>query len=98
MSSASHPSTLAADAKTNVGAADLYSLRPIACAVRFVDHDCMLGDSSRLAPMAIFLLGASACGGSALLHAPVADRCASAGLRGCDEIADGVVLVVDGNK
>lgn len=39
-----------------------------------------------------------ACGGAALLRGPVADRCASADLRGCDDIADGVVLVVGGDK
>ncbi|MEO8801430.1 MAG: hypothetical protein ABI551_26305 [Polyangiaceae bacterium] len=38
------------------------------------------------------------CGGTALLHGPVVDRCESAGLKGCDEIADGVIAVADGKK
>ena len=38
------------------------------------------------------------CGGAVLLHGPIADRCESAKLKGCDEIADGVVDVVDGKR
>ncbi|MEO8878711.1 MAG: hypothetical protein ABI461_24185 [Polyangiaceae bacterium] len=40
----------------------------------------------------------SGCGGAALLHGPVADRCESTGLKGCDEIAHGVIDVADGKR
>lgn len=43
-------------------------------------------------------VGALACGGASMLRGPIADRCASADLKGCDDISDGVVLVVGGDK
>jgi hypothetical protein len=36
------------------------------------------------------------CGGTMLLKSPVAERCRDAGLRGCDDLVDGVVGYVDG--
>jgi hypothetical protein len=40
----------------------------------------------------------SGCGGASfVLKSPVADRCRDAGLRGCDDLVDGVVGYVDGS-
>jgi hypothetical protein len=38
------------------------------------------------------------CSASMVLKQPVVDQCSGAGLRGCDEITDGVLAYVDGDK
>ncbi len=50
--------------------------------------------------LGLLVLGAGGCGGSAslVLKIPVSDQCAKAALQGCDEIAEGVLLYVEGKK
>lgn len=40
----------------------------------------------------------SGCSASMVLKQPVVDQCSGAGLRGCDDITDGVLAYVDGDK
>lgn len=51
-------------------------------------------------PLAMALLvGISGCGGaSIILKPPIVDRCSSAGLKGCEQITDGVIQWVEGHK
>lgn len=44
----------------------------------------------------VLTLAGLGCGGTMLLKSPVAERCRDAGLRGCDDLVDGVVGYVDG--
>jgi len=52
--------------------------------------------------MVLTALAASGCGAvggaSFLLKSPVADRCESTGLKGCPELTEGVLLVVEGKR
>jgi len=44
---------------------------------------------------------ATGCGASAaryVLESPISERCTSAGLKGCPQITDGILLVVEGDK
>jgi len=52
------------------------------------------------ASMAVaFAVAISGCGSASLvLEAPIADQCTGAGLRGCDQLTEGVLLYVDGKK
>jgi hypothetical protein len=45
-------------------------------------------------------LAVLSCGGAAslVLKSPIADKCHDAGLRGCDELADGVIAYATGDK
>jgi len=53
----------------------------------------------RLLPAILALAFLPACGGAQLiLHDPIEDKCKSSGLRGCEDLADGIVLYVDGQK
>ena len=51
---------------------------------------------SRPLACALLLFG---CGASQMvLKDPIANKCANSGLQGCDELTDGILLYVDGNK
>jgi hypothetical protein len=52
-----------------------------------------------LRPLILMLPLLWACGGvSVVLKSPVESKCASAGLKGCPELTDGVLLFVEGKK
>lgn len=58
----------------------------------------------RLESVGVLLLLGALCGvlgtgcGAAMLKEPIAGQCQSAGLKGCPELADGVVMYIDGDQ
>ncbi len=63
----------------------------------------MTGRADRLAEMRLPLLAAllilPACGGvSLIIKDPIVEKCTSAGIQGCPDLTDGVVLFVEGNQ
>lgn len=52
----------------------------------------------KLAWGALLVAGVACSGASVVLKTPIANECAATGLRGCPEIADGMLLYVEGDK
>jgi hypothetical protein len=52
----------------------------------------------RIAGLLTLALAPSACGAGAMLKGPIAGQCQSMGLKGCPDLADGVVLYIEGDQ
>jgi hypothetical protein len=58
-----------------------------------------MGITARLAAAVVVVLNTTGCMSARLvLESPVADQCTSAGLNGCPELTEGVLLYVDGDS
>lgn len=57
-----------------------------------------MGLDGKLAWFALLLAGVGCSGASVILKTPIANECAATGLKGCPEIADGMLLYVEGDK